>query len=102
MRRPLRTFAVVLAMIPIGLAPPTAAQSTVGLEQFFVVGFHAVPPRLTSGGDFLGARVERVDSVLRFARVATTTASLFQARARSDSRVRYVEPDPEIKLIDFI
>lgn len=103
MRRPLRTFVlVVLSTIPIGLTPPTAARSTLGPEQFFVVGFHAVPPGLTSGGDFLGARVERVDNVLRFARVASTTASLFQARARSDGRVRYVEPDPEIQLIDFL
>lgn len=103
MRRPLRTSVlIVFATIPIGLTPPTAAQPTVDLEQFFVVGFHAVPPGLTSGGDFLGARVERVDSVLRFARVATPTASLFQARARSDSRVRYVEADPEIQLIDFL
>jgi uncharacterized repeat protein (TIGR01451 family) len=88
-------------MIPFGLAPPTAAQSTLAPEQFYAVGFHTVPAGLTSGGDFLGARVERVDSVLRFARVATRSASLFQARARSDSRVRYVEPDPEIQLIDF-
>jgi uncharacterized repeat protein (TIGR01451 family) len=103
MRRPLRASAfLVLAMIPIGLTPPTAAQSTLGPEQFYVVGFHSIPPGLMSGGDFLGARVERVDSVLRFARVATTTASLFQTRALSDSRVRYVEPDPEIQLIDFI
>jgi len=103
MRRPAAPAVVVLMTLAIGLTPPSlAAQVGNNLEQFYVVGFHAVPPGLTSGGDFLGARVERVDSVLRFARVATTTASLFQARARSDSRVRYVEADPEIQLIDFI
>jgi thermitase len=102
MRRPLRTCVlVVLTTIPIGLTSPTGAQSALGPEQFYVVGFHAVPPGLTSGSDFLGARVARVDTVLRFARIATTSAPLFEARARSDSRVRYVEPDPEIQLINF-
>ena len=103
MRRPLRMCVlVVLATIPIGLTPPIAARSNLGPEQFYVVGFHAVPPGLTRGGDFLGARVERLDNTLRFVRVATTAAAVFEARARSDARVRYVEPDPEIRLIDFI
>jgi uncharacterized repeat protein (TIGR01451 family) len=102
MRRPLRTSVLVaLATVSIGLTPAIAARPAVAPEQSYVVGFHAIPPGLASGGDFLGARVERLDRVLRFARVTTTAASLFQARARNDGRVRYVEPDPEIQLIDF-
>ena len=102
MRRPLRTCVLLaLAIVPMGLASPTVAQTVPGPEQFYVVGFHSIPPGLARGGDFLGARVARVDNVLRFARVATPSPSLFQARARADSRVRYVEPDPEIQLIDF-
>jgi uncharacterized repeat protein (TIGR01451 family) len=102
MRRRLRTCVfLVLATVPIGLTSPSGAQSLPVPEQFYVVGFHAIPPGLASGSDFLGARVARVDRALRFARVATPSPSVFQARARSDSRVRYVEPDPEIQLINF-
>jgi PKD repeat protein len=104
MRRPRVTpVLAILGAIQIWLiSPNVAAQPSTGPEEFYVVGFHALPRGLAQGHDFLGADVRRVDHALHFIRVATNNANLFRARARGDRRVRYIEPDPEIQLIDFI
>jgi serine protease len=98
--RTARFAVLLLALLTGGLSPSVAAQSSA--EEFFVVGFLAAPPALDKGDTFLGASVERVDRTLRFVRVATSDSPRFVALARADSRVRYVEPDPEVQLINFI
>jgi serine protease len=93
---------VVLTVLATMLTPSIGAQSSFGPEEFLVVGFLASPPALARGDAFLGARVERVDRTLKFVRVATNDSRRFQELALADQRVRYVEPDPEIQLINFI
>jgi uncharacterized repeat protein (TIGR01451 family) len=92
---------VVLTVLPTLLTPSIAARSSFDPEEFLVVGFLAPPP-LARGDSFLGATVQRVDRTLKFVRVATNDSRRFQELARADNRVRYVEPDPELQLIDFI
>jgi hypothetical protein len=94
---------VILGAIQVALIPPSvAAPRGSGPQEFFVVGFHGLPRGLALGHDFLGAQVQRVDHALHFIRVATNNPNLFRERARGDRRVRYVEPDPEVQLLDFI
>ncbi|MGH2746792.1 MAG: S8 family serine peptidase [Actinomycetota bacterium] len=71
-------------------------------KSFYVIGFTELPRSLRAGERVHGARVQRIDRVLHFARVSTRNPDDFLARARRDDRVRYVEPDPEIKLIEAI
>lgn len=93
---------VFLVALATGLSPPSLAAQPSSPEEFFVVGFHALPRGLAVGHDLHGGRVARIDHALHFARVAVRNADHFRALARLDPRVRYVEPDPEIQLTDFI
>ena len=91
------TTAVVISVIP---TIPVAGAAGGTADRFYVVGFRAFPRGLQPGERFLGATVQRVDGVLGFARVSTANPAEFRSRARADARVRYVEPDPELQLIE--
>jgi hypothetical protein len=66
------------------------------VEAEFIVGFHgAIPIGVVEGALFHEARIARVDSPLRFATVRAPDAAGFEARARRDPRVRYVELNRE-------
>lgn len=85
-------WGILIALVPLGpLAGAVAEDGSVEL----VVGFYDMPD-LARGDRYQGARVESVDAPLRFASVATDDAASFTTRARSDERVRYVEPAGEI------
>lgn len=88
-------------LLVAGVLAPGAAFARPSEDPFFVVGFRELPPGLRAGGTFLGASVLRVNPVLHYARVRVADAAQFRARAAGHGRVRYVEPDPEIKLIEF-
>ncbi|HEX2062967.1 MAG TPA: S8 family serine peptidase, partial [Acidimicrobiales bacterium] len=91
-------LAILLAVTaPVSAAPPDTDPGPPP-EQFFVLGFHELPPGLARGQEIHGAAVRRVDPTLRFARVVTRSPQQFQDRARSDRRTRYVEPDPDMPL----
>jgi len=70
-------------------------------EQYFVVGLRPSTDKPKAGDRLHGARVERVDRTLDFVRVSTRNPNVFRSRAKADPRVRYVEPDPELQLIEY-
>jgi thermitase len=95
-------ISVLLLAVTLGAGgSATAASEDAGPLRHYVVGFKALPTGLTTDNTFQGADVLRVDRVLDFARVATRTPADFLARTTSDDRVRYVEPDPVRKLIEY-
>jgi len=104
MRR-LRATAVVVATTAALVSVSSAISVARGPDgvgnQFYIVGFRSLPRTLGSGDRFLGATVHRVDTVLGFARVVAANPSEFRSRAKADPRVRYVEQDPELQLIEF-
>lgn len=104
MKRSPRILVLVALVVPLLGGSPGVAAASPGegaAEEFYVVGFASFPRGLKAGQDFHGGRVQRIDPVLHFARVSTTSPGTFRARARGDPRVRFVERDPEIKLIEF-
>jgi PKD repeat protein len=102
MRGNLAVRVAILALILWSAAVPAAsADEGDPAEQFYVVGFRSAPRDLRTGDGLHGGTVKRVDRVLHFARVATRNANEFLARARADRGIRYVVPDPEIRLIEF-
>jgi thermitase len=94
----LTLFVVVAAVLQPALA---TAQSVPDDESQFVIGFRAPPRGLRVGDNLYGGRVERVDTVLHFARVSTRNPGGLRGQARNDARVRFVEPDPEFQLIEY-
>ena len=90
-----------LAVVAIALASlltvPTHALPAAGetLAEQRIVGFHAMPD-VRRGDAYLDGRVVDLDEALRFVVVETRNAAAFEARARMDANVRYVERnDPE-------
>ena len=104
MRR-FRATAVVVATTTALVSASSAISVARGPDgvgnQFYVVGFRSLPRSLGSGDRFLGATVQRVDPMLGFARVVAANPSEFRSKAKADPRVRYVEQDPELQLIEF-
>jgi PKD repeat protein len=88
-------------MLSIGGPGALAAPDTQSPLRYYVVGFGTTPSGLAAGASFHGARVDRVDRTLDFARIGTRSPVEFLAAMKEDARVRYVEPDPSIKLISY-
>ena len=99
----MKTHVLLLSLV---LALPSSlALPLVGLEDVqvgdlplpgtasYLVGFSEFPRDVRVGDSYEGGRVVHVDSVLHFVTVETPDAAGFRARAESDSRVRYVEPN---------
>ncbi|HWH08258.1 MAG TPA: S8 family serine peptidase [Candidatus Thermoplasmatota archaeon] len=81
------TLALTLALAVPVLALPGALD---GAARQYVVGFHEMPD-LQRGDAYLGDPVVDLDAALRFLVVETRDPATFEARARLDGNVRYVE-----------
>jgi PKD repeat protein len=102
LRGPIRAMLALLASLALFVPGDAwALPGNAPEKQFFVVGFRSPPREMRVGDHFLGADVEHVDRVLHFARVSTGNPQAFRSQANNDSRVRYVEPDPELQLIEY-
>ena len=97
----MRTHTLLLALVlalPSTLALPIDVRIPGGLDApeagttSWLVGFSEFPRDVRVGDSYEGGRIVHVDSVLHFVTVETVDTG-FRARAESDGRVRYVEPN---------
>ena len=103
-----RAITIVL-LLSTGLVPPVPAAASAGAEPpahgavsetgRLVVGLSG-PHGLGVGDRYLGLSVETVDERLHFLVVSPTDPLAFRAQAQADPRVRYVEPERRIPLLD--
>ena len=91
-------MAIALAATTLAATLPLGGASTSADEVPFLVGFYDLPS-IAAGDRYHGARVDRVDAPLRFARVLVDDAEAFVERLRADVDVRYVEPDGELRAL---
>ena len=84
------------------LAPPAVGFGLGATPGRYLVGFHE-DVDLAPGDRYQGARVVDVDAALRFVVVETLDGQGFEARARADDAVRYVEvDDPQFGIASFV
>ena len=86
------TVVLALALAAPAFALPGAQD---GPAREYLVGFHEMPDAQV-GDAYLGGRVVDLDAPLRFLVIETRDAAVFEARARLDENVRYVEANERI------
>lgn len=94
------TVALVVGLLLAAFPAPSASAAEVP-DVGFVVAFDPMPRDLRAGDAFEGGRVDKVDSVLRYARVTTRDPASFEPRAASRPDVRYVEVDALVPYLLF-
>ena len=82
-------LALALTLVPFASALDV---EDVASAERWIVGFHDWPG-LEPGDSYQGATVVDVTPDLRFAVIETTSFAVFEARAKLDGNVRYVETD---------
>lgn len=92
-----RALAIALLLAAGPWMAPASGESVA--PPAFLVGFYEMPDDAEVGGTYAGARIRQVDETLRFASVVPSDPERFLAAAHEDDRVRYVEPDAEIRAL---
>lgn len=93
-------LSMFLAAMPTTLGTVPGDVPVTGPERF-AVGFHVPTEAFAAGDDYQGSRVLSVNHALRFLAVEADEPLAFKARTLLDDRVRFVEPDPMMQLIQF-
>src|SRR5438094_10192818 len=93
---------IAIAFLAAGVPSATAGLAGASTNEPYIVGFHSAASLPHKGDSFHGEAVSATRSDLSYALVSVppTDVARFQAEARADPHVAYVEPDLKVMHAD--